>query len=515
MFAPRVAKPNAKTAAALRESGLPVRGHNGDSEYFHRRQQKIGNQEVLRLLPRQSLLEITGLMSCSRDSSFVSPSRFLASRIPRQVQTKLKVGASDDSLEREAERAAEQVMHLGSPERVFTSAAPGRKRAESEEPDRLHRKGAAAEATVDEAPASVHEVLRSPGRPLDPKTRGSMERRFGQDFSGVSVHSDDASAQSARLIGANAYTSGHHIVFDAGRFSPNTLAGQRLLVHELTHVVQQSGAARDAQIGLIQRDDKHKEDDASQEEKEALINFKDDWRNNFSHYEKLVKIDKPMYSKTQHEEIKATKNKDRIVVVLGKGFATETDEETRWGWIKREVIDKNVKADKFEDLGYDPTHSTIKKIAPPDAVGHYCTLNCPATAASLDHYLRTGEISPAICNTHKENIPGYGFDISMDTFGQPVSWEQAEKTIKPLLTKHGQFVIIEGTRSEKQIKDNNNVAPTHYFSIVNIKGSLFAIDAFSGGIVSDDIKNYIATRVIATTYRLAKGEFKVKEVVPK
>ena len=66
-----------------------------------------------------------------------------------------------------------------------------------------------------------------------------MEPRFGQDFSRVRVHSGDVPERSARDVNAHAYTVGPHIVFAAGRYSPSTLAGQRLLAHELTHVVQQ------------------------------------------------------------------------------------------------------------------------------------------------------------------------------------------------------------------------------------------------------------------------------------
>src|SRR5262245_61878264 len=36
-------------------------------------------------------------------------------------------------------------------------------------------------------PLIVTEVLRSPGQPLDPDTRASMEQRFGRDFSQVSI----------------------------------------------------------------------------------------------------------------------------------------------------------------------------------------------------------------------------------------------------------------------------------------------------------------------------------------
>lgn len=67
-----------------------------------------------------------------------------------------------------------------------------------------------------------------------------MERRFSHDFSRVRVHSGRDAEQSAREIGAHAYTVGHNIVFAAGRFTPSTREGRSLLAHELTHVVQQS-----------------------------------------------------------------------------------------------------------------------------------------------------------------------------------------------------------------------------------------------------------------------------------
>ena len=68
-----------------------------------------------------------------------------------------------------------------------------------------------------------------------------MGQRFGHDFSRVRVHSGGAAEQSARDVNANAYTVGHNIVFGAGRFAPGTHEGRRLIAHELTHVVQQSG----------------------------------------------------------------------------------------------------------------------------------------------------------------------------------------------------------------------------------------------------------------------------------
>jgi hypothetical protein len=93
------------------------------------------------------------------------------------------------------------------------------------------------------APPIVHDVLRSRGWPLGAGARASMERRFGHDFSRVRVHTDTPAAESARAVTATAYTVGDHIVFASGRYAPGTPSGDRLLAHELAHVVQQRGSA--------------------------------------------------------------------------------------------------------------------------------------------------------------------------------------------------------------------------------------------------------------------------------
>lgn len=98
-------------------------------------------------------------------------------------------------------------------------------------------------APVNEVPSIVHEVLRSPGQPLDPANRAFMEPRFGHDFGKVRVHTDTKAAESARALNARAYATGENLVFGSGQYTPGTTAGQRLLAHELAHVVQQSGQA--------------------------------------------------------------------------------------------------------------------------------------------------------------------------------------------------------------------------------------------------------------------------------
>jgi len=123
------------------------------------------------------------------------------------------------------------------------SAVPpqvSRKCAACEEEEKL-QKEAGPHAATDEAPAGVHEVLCSPGQPLDKATLDYFEPRFGHDFSHVRVHTGAAAEQSARAVNANAYTVGHDIAFAAGLFTPGTTEGRRLLAHELAHVVQRAG----------------------------------------------------------------------------------------------------------------------------------------------------------------------------------------------------------------------------------------------------------------------------------
>lgn len=107
---------------------------------------------------------------------------------------------------------------------------------------RLQRR--AAEKTEGPAvPPSVQEALALPGQPLDPATRAFMEPRFGHDFSRVRVHTDSMAVASAGAVNALAYTVGRDVVFGVGQYAPATEEGKRLLAHELSHVVQQSGAA--------------------------------------------------------------------------------------------------------------------------------------------------------------------------------------------------------------------------------------------------------------------------------
>ena len=130
-------------------------------------------------------------------------------------------------------RAAPQVALTSAPQKI------SRKCAACEEQEKLQKKESGPQAATGEVPASVHEVLRSPGQPLDSATRAYFEPRFGRDFSGVRVHTDARAAASAAAVQARAYTVGSNVAFGAGEYAPATTQGRELLAHELAHTVQQ------------------------------------------------------------------------------------------------------------------------------------------------------------------------------------------------------------------------------------------------------------------------------------
>jgi hypothetical protein len=89
----------------------------------------------------------------------------------------------------------------------------------------------------------ARRVLRESGRPLNTDVRRAFDARFSFDFSSVRIHDGRVAAESARLLRAAAWTAGRHVVFGSGRYAPETPAGERLLAHELTHVIQQRAAS--------------------------------------------------------------------------------------------------------------------------------------------------------------------------------------------------------------------------------------------------------------------------------
>lgn len=77
-----------------------------------------------------------------------------------------------------------------------------------------------------------------PGAPLPEATRSRFEQAFGHDFSHVRVHDGHDASLAATQMNAEAFAIRGHLYFGPGRYAPGTPTGDRLLAHELTHVVQ-------------------------------------------------------------------------------------------------------------------------------------------------------------------------------------------------------------------------------------------------------------------------------------
>lgn len=167
------------------------------------------------------------------------------------IQTKLTINEPGDHYEREADAAADRVMRMTdtsiNPTGFFKLASDTIQRkcqTCEEEEKHVHRKeSSTGEVHSSNDLNSYISNLSSSGQSIPESSRKFFEPRFGHDFSNVKIHTDAVAAKSAQSINALAYTTGNHVVFNQGQYSPGTEQGQRLMAHELTHVVQQGGAA--------------------------------------------------------------------------------------------------------------------------------------------------------------------------------------------------------------------------------------------------------------------------------
>ncbi|MEO6232015.1 MAG: DUF4157 domain-containing protein [Ferruginibacter sp.] len=187
--------------------------------------------------------------SSKSKSSFFGSSKSTASFI----QPKLTINAPNDQYEQEADAMADKVMRMEKPGvqlKPLPITAMQRKCAHCEEEEQqLQRKEKNdEEVTADYNLESYVGGLSGGGQPLPNEVRNFYEPRFGYDFGNVKVHTDSVATKSAQSINALAYTSGNNIVFNSGQYAPGTDSGKKLLGHELTHVVQQTGQIQTARL---------------------------------------------------------------------------------------------------------------------------------------------------------------------------------------------------------------------------------------------------------------------------
>ncbi|MFH7319093.1 DUF4157 domain-containing protein [Desulfurivibrio sp. D14AmB] len=181
-------------------------------------------------------------------------------------QPKLTIGNPYDAYEQEADQVANAIMRL--PDKTIPAAGQEleepfydariqtspittgaiqrlcphcvEEREDEGEEETVQRK-AGNEPAIASGQRLAH-YLRSgnDGKPVPGQVRDKAEAVLGRDLSRVRVHQNQAAQDAARQINARAFTHSNHIYLGRGQSANDT----KLMAHELTHVVQQTGGDR-------------------------------------------------------------------------------------------------------------------------------------------------------------------------------------------------------------------------------------------------------------------------------
>ena len=182
--------------------------------------------------------------SFSHDSSSSSPpAKTVMSDVSRPAHRVLQ-RQTDEQAEEEPEMEE-------TPLQMSVAAAAGLEEPPDDEDDAANRQISAKSTFANSRAVTTHSTAhgiedslqrtRGSGLPLPGATREFMEQRLRVDLTGVRVHANSESYRLNRGLHAYAFTTGHDIYFAEGMYRPGTQAGDRLLAHELTHVLQQTG----------------------------------------------------------------------------------------------------------------------------------------------------------------------------------------------------------------------------------------------------------------------------------
>ncbi|HEY6179857.1 MAG TPA: DUF4157 domain-containing protein, partial [Kofleriaceae bacterium] len=116
----------------------------------------------------------------------------------------------------------------------------------------LYRRAFDAGEVSPDDPAVAEALARAGGgAALPAAVRRKMEDELGVALDRVRIHTDAVAAQATRAVRAEAFTVGEDIFFADGAFAPESRAGQKLLAHELTHVIQNWQGRGDSGGGAV------------------------------------------------------------------------------------------------------------------------------------------------------------------------------------------------------------------------------------------------------------------------
>lgn len=195
---------------------------------------------------------------------------------PSALQTKLSVGEPEDQYEKEADLMAEKVVQGNTnqhapveiqrnPENPEPEEELQRKEEEREELQVMEKSNRVQKNDSSESDGNsdffkptqrnIEKQLqhsKGNGQPLSKEIRAQMEPGLGASFENVTIHTDENAVQMNNDLNAQAFTSGRDIYFNRGKFNPEKKEGKKLIAHELTHVVQQTGKGNADNLNTLQ-----------------------------------------------------------------------------------------------------------------------------------------------------------------------------------------------------------------------------------------------------------------------
>ena len=203
-------------------------------------QRTIGNRAVGQLLLQRKMT--VGPVNDQYEQEADSVAKQVIGNISSQPITQRQEDEEEVQTKRESNSSLPSISRLQRQEDEEEMQAKRLQRQEDEEEIQAKGEVGLEGSELDNDVEDKVQSAKSGGKPLDKTVRRSFENAFGTNFSGVKIHTGGQANTLNRNLNARAFTTGHDVFFRDGEYNPTSNSGKELLAHELTHVVQQTGA---------------------------------------------------------------------------------------------------------------------------------------------------------------------------------------------------------------------------------------------------------------------------------
>ncbi|WP_271769666.1 eCIS core domain-containing protein [Aquimarina algiphila] len=166
-----------------------------------------------------------------------------AKRIQRQAEEEEPAAKQIQLQAEEEEPAAKRIQRQTEEEEPATKQIQRKTDDEATQAkgESKEKKGKKTEANAMESVEAMIQETKGQGIPLPEEIKAELEAEMKADFTNVRIHTDEKAIELSAMLNAQAFTHGYDIYFNMGKYDPYSRSGKHLLVHELTHVVQQKG----------------------------------------------------------------------------------------------------------------------------------------------------------------------------------------------------------------------------------------------------------------------------------